>query len=135
MTEKLPPALALAVMPVDSPALQNPAVAHCCQLWESTGSQALKEGRSLVLAGVAAHKACQRSLPPLTGLENIQDFIACVAHGMLQGSILSPEGARQLYAAQIAKSVAPQLGVTTRRGMTRFPFFGGFAVYSSSPTQ
>jgi hypothetical protein len=60
----------------------------------------------MVIARVAAHKAFQKSLPPLTGVENIRNFIACVAHGMLVGAILSPDGARLLYAAQIAKSAA-----------------------------
>jgi hypothetical protein len=90
----------------DSPAFQNPAVAHCCEIWESTRLKALKDGRSLVLARVAAHKAYQKALPPLAGDENIRNFIACVAQGMLQGSILSPDGARLLYAAQVAKSAA-----------------------------
>jgi hypothetical protein len=89
-----------------NPALQNPAVAHCCEVWESTLRQALKECNSRAFARVAAHRAYQESLPPLNGDENIRNFIACVAHGMLQGSILSPDGARLLYAAQVAKSVA-----------------------------
>jgi hypothetical protein len=101
--------LSPALPPDLSPALQNIAVAHCCQVWETTRNQALKQGVSLVLARVAAHKAYQKALPPLVGLENIQDFIACVAHGMLNGSILSPDGARLLYAAQVAKSVAQSL--------------------------
>jgi hypothetical protein len=92
--------------PDANPALQNPAIAHCCEVWESTFRQALNEGKSLVLARVAAHKAYQKSLPPLSGNRNIRNFIACVAHGMLQGSILSPAGARLIFAAQVAKSVA-----------------------------
>jgi hypothetical protein len=92
--------------PDSSPALENPAVAHCCEVWESTRRQALNAGCNMIIARVAAHKAFQKSLPPLTGLENIRNFIACVAHGMLVGAILSPDGARLLYAAQIAKSAA-----------------------------
>jgi hypothetical protein len=92
--------------PDSSPALENTAVAHCCEVWEFTRRQALNEGRSNVLARVAAHKAFQKAIPPLTGLENIQNFIACVAHGMLIGAILSPDGARLLYAARVAKSAA-----------------------------
>jgi hypothetical protein len=60
----------------------------------------------MVLARAAAHKAFQKALPPLTGLKNIQNFIACVAHGMLIGAILDPDGARLLHAAQVAKSAA-----------------------------
>ena len=60
----------------------------------------------MIISRVAAHKAFQKSLPPLTGLENIQNFIACVAHGMLIGAILSRDGARLLYAAQVAMAAA-----------------------------
>jgi hypothetical protein len=106
------PSSALAsVPPADvRPALENPAVAHCCEVWEVTLRRALKEGHKLVFARVAAHKAYQQALPPLVGLENIQNFIACVAHGMLQGSILHQHGARLLYAAQVAKGAAHSTG-------------------------
>lgn len=40
--------------------------------------------------------------PPLSGADNIRDFIACVAHGMLIAAIEGPAGARLLYAAQVA---------------------------------
>jgi hypothetical protein len=104
---QLVPYLSAPVAPPDSsPALQNPAVAHCCEVWESARREALNAGYSMVISRVAAHKAFQKSLPPLTGLENIQNFIACVAHGMLIGAILSQDGARLLYAAQIAKNAA-----------------------------
>jgi hypothetical protein len=75
-------------------------------VWELTRRQALNTGISIVFARVAAHKAFQKSLPPLAGQENIQNFIACVAHGMLIGAILSQDGARLLYAAQVAKAAA-----------------------------
>lgn len=86
------------------PALQNPAVAHCCEVWDFTRLQSLNAGKNWVLARVDAHKAYQQAMPPLIGLENIQNFIACVAHGMLKGSILHRHGSSLLYAAQIAKS-------------------------------
>jgi hypothetical protein len=69
---------------------------------ELTRRQARDAGDSVIISRVAAHKAFRKSLPPLTGRENIQNFIACVAHGMLIGAILSPDGARLLYAAQVA---------------------------------
>jgi hypothetical protein len=106
MTETVHYFSAPAAPPEDRPAFENTAVAYCCEVWESTRRQALNEGKSLVLARVAAHKAFQKALPPLAGLENIRNFIACVAHGMLIGAILSPDGARLLYAAQVAKSAA-----------------------------
>jgi hypothetical protein len=92
--------------PDSSPALENTAVAHCCEVWELTRRQAREAGNSVVLSRVAAHKAFQKSLPPLTGLENIQNFIACVGHGMLIGAILTQDGTRLLYAAQVAMAAA-----------------------------
>jgi hypothetical protein len=99
-----------AVMPEGSPVLQNPAVAYCCQVWEATHLQSLKAGRKPTFARVDAHRAYQQALPPLIGLENIQNFIACVAHGMLMGSILHRHGTTLLYAAQVAKSTANSAG-------------------------
>lgn len=93
-----------STLPENSPALQNPAVAYCCQVWDSTCRQALQQGRNLVFARVEAHKAYQKSLPPLTGDENIRNFIACVAHGILIGAILSRDGARLIAAARAAQS-------------------------------
>jgi hypothetical protein len=42
-------------------------------------------------------------MPSLSGPDNIRDFIACVAHGMLIGAIRDTDGARLLYAAQVAR--------------------------------
>jgi hypothetical protein len=102
MTETVHYFSAPCAPPDSSPALENAAVAHCCEVWEFTRRQALNEGNNTVISRVAAHKAFQKSLPPLVGRENIQNFIACVAHGMLIGAILSSDGARLLYAAQVA---------------------------------
>ena len=41
-------------------------------------------------------------MPPLLGAENIRDFIACVAHGMLIGTIENKDATKLLYAAQVA---------------------------------
>jgi hypothetical protein len=41
-------------------------------------------------------------MPPLSGHENIRDFIACVAQGILIEAISGSDGARLLYAAQVA---------------------------------
>lgn len=107
MKQTVLPAHAFAAVPDNSPSLQNPAVAHCCEVWEFTFRRALKEGSSLVFARVAAHKAFQKSMPPLTGDENIRNFVACVAQGMLMGSILTRDGARLIAAARVAKAAAP----------------------------
>jgi hypothetical protein len=60
-------------------------------------------------------------MPPLSGPENIRDFIACVAHAMLIGAILGPDGARLLYAAQVAYQASAHAEVkpTSTRGPGR----------------
>jgi hypothetical protein len=122
MTEAVSAAPAPAMPPYIGPSLQNPAVAYCCEVWESTLRRSLKEGKNLVFARVAAHKAYQRSLPPLTGDENIRNFIACVAQGILLGAILSRDGARLARCRSGRKSRSPQPGEATQdqRGILRF---------------
>lgn len=89
----------------DSPQ-RNPAVRNCC----SAATRALKEtqkqhrGDSFKCAD-AAVTAYRDAMPSLEGYENIRDYIACVAHGMLLGVIDPLEGPKFLYAAQIALSV------------------------------
>ncbi len=83
------------------PALLNPAVARCCEAADSAYNEAAERG-SEYLARSAANEAYRRSMPPLAGAENIRDFIACVAHGMLTNSICGSDATRLLYAAQVA---------------------------------
>ena len=54
------------------------------------------------MARLIGYSAYRSAMPPLTGPENIRDFIACTAHGMLIEAIDGPDAARLLYAAQIA---------------------------------
>jgi hypothetical protein len=42
--------------PDSSPALENAAVAHCCEVWELTRRQARDAGNSVIISRVAAHR-------------------------------------------------------------------------------
>jgi hypothetical protein len=42
-------------------------------------------------------------MPRLVGYENIRDFVACVAEGILLGAITESQSSRLLYAAQVAQ--------------------------------
>ena len=44
-------------------------------------------------------------MPLLAGYENIRDFIACLAHGILIDAIPRDKGGQLLYAAQVAMAV------------------------------
>jgi hypothetical protein len=85
-----------------SPALVNDAVARCCAAWEPAFTAERAKGRSPSHAADEAGSAYLNAMPPLCGYENIQDFIACAAHGIILGAIDEKRGSRLLYAAQIA---------------------------------
>jgi len=79
---------------------------------------AKERGRSEFGAANDAEAAYRRVMPPLSGAENIRDFVACVAHGMILGAFTGPTGARLLYAAQVAhttqSAIAPKKRIRNR---------------------
>jgi hypothetical protein len=85
-------------------AFVNPAVARCCNAGTRAYRTAMAKSQNAYEASKAAHQAFRNALPPLSGADNIRDFIACVAQGMLIESIREDTGARLLYAAQVASN-------------------------------
>ena len=83
---------------------QNPAVARCCHAWQAAYDHAVEYDAPEYKVREAARDAFRNAMPPLVGRQNIRDFIACVACGLLRGLILDMEVPRLLYAAQIAVS-------------------------------
>ena len=81
------------------------AVTRCRKAWDqSFKSDSMRRdpcGPALDKARAAYCKA----MPPLIGYDNIRDFIACVAQGLLLGAITDSRGSRLLYAAQVAQGV------------------------------
>jgi len=81
---------------------ENPAIARCLSAW----ARAYKEEKAIKNDHYEAvrkgNHGYRKAMPRLSGYENIRDFIACVAHGMLIEAIEGPVGARLLYAAQVA---------------------------------
>ena len=53
----------------------------------------------------AGHTFCE-AMPQLDGYDNIRDFIACCAQGVLLGALDPQKSAKLLYAAQVALSSA-----------------------------
>ena len=88
----------------DNSAESNPAVFRCKQAWTEAYRAALGEGKDDEDAGDAADYAYSEAMPPLFGVRNIRNFIACVAHGSMLGIIDRADCSRLLYAAQIAFS-------------------------------
>lgn len=88
------------------PALQSPAVAHCQQAWERAYRNGMKREKNRILARQVAGDAFLRALPPLSGNENISNFIACVTFAIASGVLKQETCTKLLYAAQLAHHVA-----------------------------
>jgi len=97
----------------DTSGESNPAVFRCCQAWRAAYNNLRKKGKSDRSASEAADDAYCNAMPPLFGVRNIRNFIACVTYGSVIGVIEGPDCTRLLYAAQVAH--------TTRRVRTRKP--------------
>jgi hypothetical protein len=91
-----------------NPALQNPAVAHCHQVWNSAFTRIHKTERNQFIAANRAGELFRAAMPPLSGHQNIVDFVACVGFGMAIGAIKDKIGSKLLYAAQIALIALPK---------------------------
>jgi hypothetical protein len=87
-----------------SPALKNPAVARCCDAWESAFQAESKKCGNQYGARSEANTAYRKAMPPLSGHQGVSDFIACVTYGMLIEAIRNEDASKLLYAAQVALS-------------------------------
>ena len=85
-------------------AVKNPAVEHCIGRYVTTLTESYDTTKSRAELEIIAVRAFRDAMPPLSGTENIQDFIACVAYGMLTDVIPPEIGTRLLYAAQVAQT-------------------------------
>ena len=109
MSEAIEPANLKAAEEELSPALKNPAVAHCQEVREQVYRLALKKKKGGAVALLDAGEAYCHAMPPLIGYENICNFIACVGYGMLTRVFMYATGTKLLYAAQVAlTTVAPR---------------------------
>jgi broad specificity phosphatase PhoE len=87
-----------------TPIQENPAVARCYSEWQRVYRAEKDKGEFWTDAAKAANRAYRKVMPSLSGQENIRNFVACVAHGMLLGAIEGKDGTKLLYAAQVALS-------------------------------
>ena len=82
--------------------LKHAAILRCCKAWYRALEAAAAEDRGVISCRIRANEAYRVAMPPLSSLENIRDFIACVTHGFLLGTVLDTVATRLLYAAQVA---------------------------------
>jgi len=85
-----------------SPASANPAVDRCWSAWKRVYNAELANGKTTGSASMRADEAYRNAMPPLSGYENIRDFIACTAHALIIGAVREDQGSKLLYAAQVA---------------------------------
>jgi hypothetical protein len=98
-----------ACNPPENPSAANQSLTRCREAFEQMHTDLLANGKSECAAKFKAIQAYKDGLPPLIGSDNIRDFIACVAQGMLLGAIEDNRGARLLYAARAAQSTLRNL--------------------------
>ena len=84
----------------------NPAVARCLNAWARANKAERAKGKNRSEASIEADRAYLDALPPLSGDENISDFIACVAHAIIADIIPNDDSTRLLYAAQVAHTTS-----------------------------
>jgi hypothetical protein len=84
----------------------RPALKRCLAAWRRAFNAYMvdSDGDSTdkVFAAHEADKAYCNAMPILSSYENIRDFIACTAHGILMGAIPQEQSGHLLYAAQVA---------------------------------
>src|SRR5580698_2474180 len=81
---------------------QNPAVSRCCKAWNRAYNASFAREKNNYSAREEAGAAYRDAMPDLCGEQNIRDFIACAAHGILIGAIEEKMSTKLLYAAQVA---------------------------------
>jgi hypothetical protein len=91
----------------------NPAVARCLDAWARANKAERAKGKNRSESSIEADSAYRAAMPPLSGQENIRDFIACVTHAMIVHIFRDDTATKLLYAAQVAH--------TTSRGQSTPP--------------
>lgn len=84
---------------------ENDAVARCVRAWRNTMKNEcakLDEDDSKYEAEKKAKFAYLLAMPPLSGYENVCDFIACVTNGSMMSVIRQDDAEHFLAAAKIA---------------------------------
>ncbi len=106
---------AVVALPPLPPESANPALDRCRAAWQQTFDEYMRKHArrdGVVSARYDANKeagiAYCGAMPPLIGAENIRDFIACVAYGILIAAIPQDRAGQLLYAAQVAVTSAPR---------------------------
>jgi hypothetical protein len=91
------------------PSAENLAVARCNQAYANALKAAREKGTDIFERRKIARRAFREAMPALSGRQNISDFVACVAQGILIEVFDSSDSTRLLYAAQVANTTSNSL--------------------------
>ncbi|MGP8252089.1 MAG: hypothetical protein ACLQHF_08650 [Terracidiphilus sp.] len=132
---------ALEMAFTDTPILPNPtleplpasssskaAIRRCRAAWKRAYDIYLEDGGdNLMNRSTAASKAAPvycAAMPALDSLDNVRDFIACTAHGILIEAIPAHRAGQLLYSAQVALGVLQcQAKTTAKRKKRTHPLY------------
>lgn len=80
----------------------NPAVHRCIRAWNRAYRKAINDAESDYNAKRTADRAYLNVMPPLSGFENIRDFVACVTYASVTDGIRHRDAEHLLDAAKVA---------------------------------
>jgi hypothetical protein len=115
MVQAIPPSTPESLEAAFHPSLKIPAVALCNEAWVRIHAATRERSKNLYSAERCAGMAFRLAMPPLSGHQNICDFIACAGYGMLLGAIKEKNAGKLLYAAQVALAAVPRESKTQTR--------------------
>jgi len=99
------------------------AVDECVEAYNLAFRKEFEKKDNEYAARRAAAVAYRQAMPALSGSQNIADFIACVAHGLVLDAIPGNDASRLIYAAQVAHTANPVSATSVtpsrRRGRPR----------------
>ena len=101
----------------DSPEInpaRNPAAVRCWNAYCAGLKDALAKGVKDYLAEKHGKAAYSQAMPDLIGYDNIQNYVACVAKGLLLELFGNDEASRLLYAAQVALTACRRPALKSR---------------------
>jgi len=86
----------------------NPAIRRCLEAYKCAYEAEFAKRQDRVRAELAAEAAYRSAMPLLVGRANIRNYIACVGHGILIGTVYPNHSGSLLYAAQVALNGLPR---------------------------
>jgi hypothetical protein len=85
-----------------NPPVRNAAVLRSCAARDLSLAESRAKRRKASATKSLAEHAFRIAMPDLYGYENIRDYIACIAHGLVSGDVHPIESSTFFYAAQVA---------------------------------